>query len=89
MGGPGFFGIKLESQWLVISIWGAATWIQANGRIVENPFWEEMGDPKPWDFQKLSEVADGQNITKFEVEQHSLEIVVGNKLFLSIARRFW
>jgi len=41
MGGPGFFGIKLEKskkhseEWLVLRLWGASDWLHFNGRIIE------------------------------------------------------
>jgi hypothetical protein len=40
MGGPGFFGIKLEKsrkypeEWLVLRLWGAADWLHFNGQII-------------------------------------------------------
>jgi hypothetical protein len=48
MGGPGFFGLRLADEWLVISMWGADSWIQINGRIVHDVFWNENGMPRPW-----------------------------------------
>jgi hypothetical protein len=41
MGGPGFFGIKLEKlkkypeEWLVLRIWGGTNWLHFNGSIIE------------------------------------------------------
>lgn len=47
MGGPGFFGLRLGTEWLVVAIWGAASWILVDGRIVEDGFWEDNGWPRP------------------------------------------
>jgi hypothetical protein len=43
MGGPGFLGLRLGDEWLIIAIWGAASWVQVDGRIVYDVFWEQNG----------------------------------------------
>lgn len=53
MGGPGFFGLELEAkddhpqEWLVLTIWGAASWLLLDGRWIE-------AHPKFYDIQNLS-----------------------------------
>ncbi len=32
MGGPGFFGLRFDKEWLVVAIWGADEWITAEGQ---------------------------------------------------------
>lgn len=36
MGGPGFAGFRLaEDLWLILTLWGAAAWLQVDGRPIE------------------------------------------------------
>lgn len=49
MGGPGFFGLRLGDEWLVVAIWGADSWIEADGRIVADSHWDNQGTPPPLD----------------------------------------
>ena len=82
MGGPGFFGLRLGDEWLVISIWGAASWVQVDGRIVQDVFWDKNGWPRPWitkDHNELDEVLVGQVITSFEVTKNSLTIGISGR----------
>jgi len=82
MGGPGFFGIRLGSEWLVIAIWGAADWIQVDGRIVLDMFWEKNARVRPWiteEGDELSALLVGQPITSFEVNRFSLKIGIGER----------
>ena len=73
MGGPGFFGFRLDSEWLVIAIWGAATWIQFNGEFIEEPqniirgrFSTRQDEFNPH--------GTGKEITKFSISKFSFEI---------------
>ena len=87
MGGPGFFGLRLGDEWLVIAIWGAESWIEINGRIVQDGFWDTNERPRPWitdEEDELTEVLIGQPITAFEVAKYSLMFCIG-ELTLSIA----
>ena len=80
MGGPGFFGLRLGSEWLVVAIWGAASWIEADGRIVEDGFWDTSGRHRPWitdEGDELTERLVSQSITSFAVAGRSLVIGVG------------
>jgi len=42
MGGPGFFGLCLGDEWLVVAIWGAAEWMLFADRLVADSFYEKM-----------------------------------------------
>lgn len=82
MGGPGFLGLRLGGEWLVIAIWGAASWAQVDGRIVEDVFWDKNGRPRPWitgEGDELSGVLVGRPITSFEVARHSLAARIGER----------
>lgn len=82
MGGPGFFGVRLDEQWLIIAIWGAASWIAVDGRIVQDMFWQKNGWPRPWmtdQGDELTPVIVGQSISSFEVAKHSLTLVIGQR----------
>jgi hypothetical protein len=80
MGGLGFFGLRLEDEWLIIAIRGAASWVQVDGRIAEDAFWDKNGWPRPWitdQGDELTGVLVGQPITSFEVAKRSLTIGIG------------
>lgn len=80
MGGSGFFGLRLGSEWLVVSIWGADSWIEIDGRIVQDCFWEEENMPRPWisdSGDELSGKLIGQQIESLQIDQHSLSIEIG------------
>jgi len=87
MGGPGFFGLRLGGEWLVVAIWGAASWIEADGRIVEDGFWDTNGRPRPWITGQGDELTGrlvGQPITSFALAERSLAVGVGG-VTLSVA----
>jgi len=82
MGGPGFFGLRLGGEWLVIAIWGADSWVQVDGRIVQDVFWDKNGWPRPWiteEGDELSGLLVGQPIASFEVAEHSLTMGIGGR----------
>lgn len=82
MGGPGFFGLGLGGDWLVIAIWGAASWVQIDGRIAQDGFWNTNGMPRPWmtdQGDELTGVLVGHSITSFEVAKHSLTVGIGGR----------
>jgi hypothetical protein len=82
MGGAGFLGLRLGSQWLVIAFWGAASWVQVDGRIVQDGFWEKNGWQRPWitdQGDELAAVLVGQSITSFAVARHSLTVGIGGR----------
>jgi len=79
MGGPGFFGLRLDGDWLVIAIWGAGEWMRAGGRAILDEFYEDYGRSKPWvsnDFDELSDTILGRMLSSVEVDKHFLRISV-------------
>lgn len=87
MGGPGFFGLRLGNEWLVVAIWGAGEWIRANGVLVEDFFNEHYDRPKPWidkDGDRLSSSVVGTEISSFEIKRHSMSISLSNGMSLMI-----
>jgi hypothetical protein len=48
MGGPGFFALLLGNEWLVIALWGAASWMTCEGRLIEDLFHDTANRPQPW-----------------------------------------
>ena len=80
MGGPGFFGLRFGEEWLVIAIWGASSWIQVDGRIVEDVFWEKNDAPRPWITAERDELTTsliGQSVSSYDIGQYSLRICIG------------
>ncbi|MEO0445906.1 MAG: hypothetical protein AAF191_07510 [Verrucomicrobiota bacterium] len=80
MGGPGFLGLRLGSEWLVCSIWGAAAWIEVDGRIISDDFWEKGNLPRPWisdEEDELSEKLIGQKMKGIQIDSHSLSMEIG------------
>jgi hypothetical protein len=79
MGGIGFFGLRLGSEWLIIAIGAAGAWIHADGRLVEDYFYIDCGRPKPWivdDADELSEALVGHHIGSIDVRRHSLRLAI-------------
>ena len=91
-GGPGFFGLRLGAQWLVIALWGAGEWLTARGRSVQDSFYDRENRPRPWiddwaareEADQLSEHLIGQRIVKVDVRKHSLTLIFENSFDLSI-----
>jgi len=87
MGGPGFFGLRLGTEWLVIALWGEAEWISVEGRFINDTFYDSYHRPKPWitaDEDELTDRGVGQKITSIEIRPHSLMIVLTNGLDMII-----
>lgn len=87
MGGPGFFGLRLGSEWLIIAVWGAGDWMTARGRCVGDAYYREHGHPTPWLAGESDELAVslvGQRVRSIAVRRHSLRIVFENELDLTI-----
>ena len=91
MGGPGFFGLRLGSEWLVIAVWGAGEWMQSQGRCVQDSFHDNYGRPRPWladwvvgKTDELSAHLVGQKIRSIDVRRHSLRLVLENEVDLTI-----
>lgn len=89
MGGAGFFGFRLDREWLIIAIWGAGEWLQVNGRRVEDSFNETYGNPKPWisgEGDELSALLVGCVIASIEIEKTSMRMTFGNGAILTIEK---
>jgi len=88
MGGPGFFGLRLGEQWLVIALRGAGAWMSADGRTIEDMFWSDRGRAKPWMLEGegdwLSPRIVGHAIAHVFIERHALRIVLDDSFALSI-----
>ncbi len=82
MGGPGFFGLLLDNHdWLVIAMWGAAEWMQVNGRPIQDTFGDEYGRPAAWMHEGVDELSArlvGRLISLLDVRQHELRITFSN-----------
>jgi hypothetical protein len=48
MGGPGFFGLSFGDEWLVVAVWGAASWMIAENRFILDYRHLEHARPEPW-----------------------------------------
>src|SRR5215471_367815 len=91
MGGAGFFGLRLGSEWLVIAVCGAGEWMVSQGRCVEDSFHDNYGRPRPWIADWLADESDelsaqliGQRVRSIDVRRHSLRIVFKNEVDLTI-----
>jgi len=87
MGGPGFFGLRLGPEWLIIAVGSAGEWMRCDGRRVEDGFYDLNGDPAPWitdTEDQLSPVIVGRAIAAIEVAKTSMAITFDNGLALSI-----
>src|SRR5208337_1947994 len=86
MGGPGFFGLRLGSEWLVNAIWGAGEWITAQGRCLADSFHQNYGRPSPWlsSDGELDTHMVGQKVRSIDVQRHSVRIVLENEFDLTI-----
>ena len=48
MGGPGFFALRLDREWLIIAVWSADNWLIVDGRAVGDAFYDNYGRQAPW-----------------------------------------
>lgn len=87
MGGPGFFGIRLGEQWLIVSIWGAGEWMNFDGRRVMDSHHERNGTPVPWISTKgdeLSPLLVGRKVTSLSITKTTMALGFGDDVFLRI-----
>lgn len=70
--GPGFFGMKLGGEWLVVAIWSADRWIELDGCALAS--FEIDRDSH----QKLSDSFLGQTIVSAEITRRSLKLECSN-----------
>ncbi|MEQ1783713.1 MAG: hypothetical protein ABMA14_20340 [Hyphomonadaceae bacterium] len=94
MGGPGFFALKLDpnlgADWLVIALWGAASWMTCQGRLVEDLHFDVAGRPQPWmsdtvGIGALEMVLAGKRIESVSVAPRAMRIGISRGLDLTIA----
>ena len=83
MGGPGFFGIKLEKskkypeEWLVLRLWGADNWLHFNGQIIDcHP--EQKKDFKPYGADNVKIILLANTIKSAVVKVKSCIFKFGN-----------
>ena len=87
MGGPGFVGLRLGADWLVVAIWGAAEWMLADGLPIEDTFFAQHGRPEPWITDRSDKLASkviGQRIQSIEIDRRSLKLLLSNGLEMII-----
>lgn len=88
MGGAGFFGLHLDSgDWLVVAVRGAASWMLAEGRLIEDFFYQDDKRPRPWltdDDDQLAPRIIGRRIASIDVQRTSLPIVLDDDFVLGI-----
>ena len=75
MGGPGFMGFRFESEWLIIAIWGAGNWLDLDGRLITDMFWQKHHRTKPWEADPNSDFDSlfvGRKFTSLEIARDSL-----------------
>ncbi len=88
MGGPGFLGFQLASEWLIVAIWGADTWIRLEGRLLGDLFSQKHGRPSAWSSEPLEvrlSLFIGRHFVTFEVSRTALAAVLDNGHRLSLA----
>lgn len=93
MGGPGFFGLRVEAtsdypeEWLILRLWGAPDWLNVNGRWLEANPGQYSAENRPlhsnfanakWD--EFSALVCGKSITGFELKRSSFTLAVGETL---------
>jgi hypothetical protein len=88
MGGPGFFALLLGEQWLVIALWGAASWMTCEGRFIEDLHHDTAGRPEPWIATGIDAFQDhiaGRTIDSIDIAPISLRIGIEGGADLTIA----
>jgi len=90
MGGPGFFGLRLGEDWLIIALWGAASWMTCRGRLVEDWHFDSSGRPEPWvnatdGLDLLNRALAGQTVETIEIAPRAMHIVISGGFDLTIA----
>jgi hypothetical protein len=88
MGGPGFLGFCLDTEWLIVAIWGAGDWFRLDDRLVDDFFWEENGSPMPWkalpdvDYENLFV---GRRFVAFDLARDSITAALDNGQILKLS----
>jgi hypothetical protein len=88
MGGPGFLGFKIGTEWLVVALWGAPSWLRLNGRPLEDYFWAKHGRQRPWLSEFEAGSADlfvGRRIMSLSVERTSMTMTLDHGAVLNLS----
>lgn len=88
MGGPGFLGFRLGSEWLIFAIWGAGDWFRLNGRLLTDMFWEKRGRPIPWEEDANVDFGNlfvRRHFTELDVERDSITATLDNGQVLKLS----
>lgn len=88
MGGPGFFGLRFETEdWLILRIWGSMTWLHIGDRIIEGQASANNSAFKPMfsaGQQRWDHVTPAlnlpQTIKAFDFQGHSGYLAIGDTL---------
>jgi hypothetical protein len=89
MGEFGFFGLRLDDDWLIVPLYAAAEWIALDGRLLADPRHETDGRPAPWLSGDLEEPAltdrlVGQKINAASLGRDQMTIGFANGAQLAI-----
>jgi hypothetical protein len=88
MGGPGFFALLLGKDWLVIALWGAASWMTCEGRLIEDLFRDTANRPKPWLASGIDDFQThivGRTIDRIDIAPRSLRITLSGGADLTLS----
>jgi hypothetical protein len=86
-GAHGFFGLQFETQWFVIPIYGAGSWITVQNRLISDKFSEDYGRERPWvrdERDDLSPILFGSEISNYNIGKHTLSITFAQGHILKI-----
>ena len=89
MGGYGFFGLKLNDEWLVIAVGSAGNWMTVNRRRLQDYFCHENERETPWVYEgvdALSPYIIGSTVLEFEVLKHSMRIELSNGAVIELSQ---
>lgn len=90
MGGPGFFGLNLGGEWVIIALWGAASWMTCQDRFIEDFHYDTASRPLPWIDPEtgdnlLRERLIGHAIAGIDIARDALLITMSGGYDLTIA----
>jgi hypothetical protein len=89
MGGPGFFALRLSGDWLVIAIWGAASWMTCQGRLIDDLFFDTGNRGTPWivggdSIEPICYALNGQTVDSITLTRDAMHIAISDGLDLTI-----
>lgn len=89
MGGPGFFALRLGREWLVIALWGAASWMTCQGRLIDDLFSDTESRGAPWivggdGIEPIVYELNNKIIEQITIERDSLRILISDGYDLTI-----